>query len=389
MCKIMKLKVIEFFAGIGSQSKALKNIDVDHEVVATADWDIFANISYAGIHHHEELMQKLTDWESKISLLTEEEHLNEREELESSLSDKNLSRDGKNPITSLKSFCSRTLFILKTSLELNNSFTDIKKIKGSDLPNHNMITYSFPCQDLSLQGSQKGLHDGKASSMLWEVGRVLKELKTLNRLPKYLVMENVKSLFSEKYIDGFNSWKKELEDLGYINHEFILNSKFFDVPQNRERAFMVSELSQNKFTIPKPGDLTKKTIGEVLDKEFEEWKPTKGLVEDWQPEKKGSGLAKSIIKGYTSFHSESIVFAKNSISPTITATGALNRIKVIEKKGVLRMLNSREQWQLMGFEKSDWEKVDKLNVVPEMNLRKQAGNSIVVQVLEAIFKEIK
>ncbi len=53
------------------------------------------------------------------------------------------------------------------------------------------------------------------------------------------------------------------------------------------------------------------------------------------------------------------------------------------------MLNSREQWQLMGFEKSDWEKVNKLNIVPEMNLRKQAGNSIVVQVLEAIFNGIK
>ncbi len=87
--------------------------------------------------------------------------------------------------------------------------------------------------------------------------------------------------------------------------------------------------------------------------------------------------------------SECAVFSKESISPTITATGALNRIKVIEKEGTLRMLTSKEQWQLMGFEKSDWEKVDKFKVVPENNLKKQAGNSIVVQVLEAIFNGIQ
>ncbi len=252
-----------------------------------------------------------------------------------------------------------------------------------------MLTYSFPCQDLSLQGSQRGLVDGKASSMLWEVGRILHSLEKLNRLPKYLVMENVKSLFSAKYIDGFNVWKKELEKLGYTNHEFIFNAKHFGVPQNRERAFMVSELNQDKFVKPEPGPITNKSIKNVLDKDYVEWAPTKGQVNNWFPERNSNGLAKAMIEGYTSFMSECAVFSKESISPTITATGALNRIKVIEKEGTLRMLTSKEQWQLMGFEKSDWEKVDKFKVVPENNLKKQAGNSIVVQVLEAIFNGIK
>ncbi len=252
-----------------------------------------------------------------------------------------------------------------------------------------MITYSFPCQDLSLQGSQKGLDDGKASSMLWEVERILLELNKLNRLPKYLVMENVKSLFSYKYEEGFNKWRKTLKKLGYTNHSFVLNSKYFGIPQNRERAFMVSELEQDKYEIPVNNKITDKTIASVLDKEYEEWKPTNGKVNNWNPVKKESGLAKSMIEGYTTFHSEAAVFSKESISPTITATGALNRIKVIEKKGVLRMLTSKEQWQLMGFTKQDWNKVNKLEVVPEQYLRKQAGNSIVVQVLEAIFNGIK
>ncbi len=387
----MKLKVIELFSGIGAQSKALKNIGIDHEVVATADWDIFANISYAAVHHNEKLVRRLEEWDDKfINEVNEErERERERERLEKSLSDKNLSRDGKNPISTLRNLKLRTLYALEQALDLNNSFTDIKAIKGSELPEHNMITYSFPCQDLSLQGSQRGLHDGKASSMLWEVERILLELKELNRLPKYLVMENVKSLFSAKYIEGFKEWTDSLEKMGYKNHSFILNAKYFNVPQNRERAFMISELNQDKFTIPEDGPLTNKTLNDVLDVHYEEWSPTKGEVKDWNPEKNNNGLAKTIIEGYTTFQSEAAVFGRNSISPTITATGALNRIKVIENEGILRMLTSKEQWQLMGFEKEDWEKVNALGVVPEVNLKKQAGNSIVVQVLEAIFNGIK
>ncbi len=62
----MKLKVIELFAGIGAQSKALKNLGISHEVVATADWDVFANISYAAIHHNDELVRRLKEWDNKF-----------------------------------------------------------------------------------------------------------------------------------------------------------------------------------------------------------------------------------------------------------------------------------------------------------------------------------
>ena len=224
--------------------------------------------------------------------------------------------------------------------------------------------------------------------MLWQVERILLELKKKNRLPKYLLLENVKSLFSKKYELGFSKWTKLLETIGYTNHPFTLNAKYFGVPQNRDRAFVFSELNQNKFIVPKEKEITTKSISDVLDKDFVEWKLSKGYVENWNPERNKSGIAKSKIINYTNFQSEAAVFGKNSISPTITATGALNRIKVIEKGEKLRLLNSRELWQLMGFTKEDWQKVSDLNIIPETNLKKQAGNSIVVQVLEAIFKNV-
>ncbi len=228
--------------------------------------------------------------------------------------------------------------------------------------------------------------------MLWEVKRIISELNKENKLPKYLLLENVKSLFSSKYEEGFGTWIKYLENLGYTNHKFSLNAKYFHTPQNRERAFVFSELNQNKFDkniLVNRKKVTSKTINDILDKDFIEWTLPKGFVENFTPIKKENGIAKSNIIGYTNFQSEATVFSKYSISPTITATGALNRIKVIEDNNKIRILNSSELWQLMGFEKEDWRKAKAYNLVSEQYLRKQAGNSIPVKVLEAIFKEIK
>ncbi len=234
--------------------------------------------------------------------------------------------------------------------------------------------------------------EGKSSSMLWEVKRIISELNSKNKLPKYLLLENVKSLFASKYEDGFNTWIKYLKSLGYENHEFSLNAKFFDTPQNRERAFVFSELNQDKFdksALTNKDKITSKTISDVLDENFDEWKLPKGEIENYSPTKNKNGIAKSKIIGYTNFQSEATVFSKYSISPTITATGALNRIKIIEDNNKIRILNSGELWQLMGFEKEDWRKALSFNLIPEQYLKKQAGNSIPVKVLEAIFKNMK
>ncbi len=386
-----ELRVVELFSGIGSQAKALKNQRINHKIIAISDWDIYAIISYALVHENKKFTSKYKNWLEKFNQVNRERE-RERERIESFLSNFTLSRDGKNPIRSLSTIKIEILSAIEIAIKLTNNLVDIKEIKGSNIKEHDLLTYSFPCQDLSLQGSQKGLMEGKSSSMLWEVKRIISELKIEDKLPKYLLLENVKSLFSKKYEIGFNEWLNYLEKIGYKNHKFSLNSKHFDTPQNRERAFVFSELKQNKFkkeNLISKTKITNKTIKDILEDNFEYFEIPRGYVEDLKPEKKESGIAKSKIIGYTSFQSEAAAFSKESISPTITATGAQNRIKVIEDNGRLRLLQSSELWKLMGFSKDDWRKATTFSLIPDQYLKKQAGNSIPVKVLEAIFKEIK
>ncbi len=138
------------------------------------------------------------------------------------------------------------------------NYGDISKIDWSVVPDFDLFTYSFPCTDISNGGQQKGLEEGTGtrSSLLWECRKAI-QVKT----PKYLLMENVKALTSEKFMPFFLKWQEELEDFGYKNFWQIMNAKDYGVPQNRERVFMVSILIEgNKvqnFKFPSPIKLDK------------------------------------------------------------------------------------------------------------------------------------
>jgi DNA (cytosine-5)-methyltransferase 1 len=130
-------------------------------------------------------------------------------------------------------------------------------IKGQDLPQIDVFTYSFPCTDLSKAGKQKGLNDTR-SGLVYEVLRILQELKLENRLPKCLIMENVVDLVQVKFIRQFQEIQLELEQLGYSNYAQTLNAKHYGVAQNRDRIFMVSVLGEKYYEFPKPVKLEKR-----------------------------------------------------------------------------------------------------------------------------------
>lgn len=151
----------------------------------------------------------------------------------------------------------------------DKNYGDISKIDWSEVPDFDLFTYSFPCQDISAAGQQKGFQrgEGTRSGLLWECEEAIKVKR-----PKYLLMENVKALVSNKFIDGFHEWLRLLESYGYYSNSEVLNSKEFGVPQNRERIFVISILRDGfepRYYFPKPFKL-EKCLADVLDENVEE-----------------------------------------------------------------------------------------------------------------------
>ena len=389
-----KLKVFETFAGIGAQTKALKNINVEHEVVATSEWDINAIISYAYIHQKDEMQ--------KFNNPTVEEAINY-------LKQYTFSSDGKKPLAKLTHLKQEKLFELYKAVIINKNFGSILQIKAKDLPSFDLLTYSYPCQAISLQGKQEGLKKGTgtSSSLLWEIERILLELKEENRLPKYLLMENVANLFSQKFMPYFKEWVSFLEDLGYQTKYDILKSSNFEIPQNRERAFAVSILKEKQMNsdfchsvdefVFTQKELTHKKIKDITD-DIVDKSLFLNHLEEKLKEKDGSklkvkntGIKSTVLLNYTTFQSENIVYFDDGIAPTITANGAQSRIKIIDSKNNnhLRYLTGAEHLKLMGFTQNDYDNLKSCSYkIAEQMIKKQAGNSIVVNVLESIFNNL-
>ena len=288
------------------------------------------------------------------------------------------------------------------------NFGDIAIINA--LPNNiDIFTYSFPCQDISLAGERKGLAKGSGtrSGLLWEVERLLK----ISDKPKVLLMENVSALVSENHIEDFKKWLIELEKLGYTTYWERLNAKDYGVAQNRDRVFAVSILGEYNYDFPKPFPLKSKVrdiLEESVDKRFYlSDKAVKGMLNTTYATGKfenrvldHEGISstlcardykdpKCIVVGALDMKGNDQirrVYSKDGISPTLTASeGGHRQPKFLEGKKV-RKLTPREYWRLMGFSDQDFEKAAK--VCSNSQLYKQAGNSIVVDVLYYIFKNL-
>ena len=218
-----KLKVFETFAGIGAQTKALTNIGIDFEVVGTSEWFIDAIIGYNAIHK-----KRFKKYKRQESLEFLEKYT--------------LSNDSKKPLISYKKMSDEKLSNIVSSMKANKNLGSILEIKGKDVPEHDLWTYSFPCQDLSIAGKGKGItkESGTRSSLMWEVERIISEIDSSKR-PSFLLMENVPAIQNIKYKQGLDHFKSSLEDLGYTqNIGIVLNASKLGIPQRRKRYFMIS-----------------------------------------------------------------------------------------------------------------------------------------------------
>lgn len=403
--------MVETFSGIGAQAKALKNAHIDHKILNTADWDINAILAYDYIHNGNPTPSKYDNMS--------------KEDLLKLLSNFTLSFDGKKPAKWENIEKQDISFLRKLCFSINrtHNLISVTDINGEDLPNEmNILTYSFPCQDLSVAGywhGNKGGIDRNAnnrSSMLWQIERILLERKNKNLpLPRFLLMENVRNIMSKQHKENFNMWKKSLEDMGYKNYVFTLNASNFGIPQKRIRAYMISILTNddkelennineyfdenNLENINNPQQLGRQSIKmeDILCLDYSN-KVYKEEANESQPNNTAS--RRQIYKDNEKLYSNK-VYAK--IAPTLTTKQDRHpNSGVIDynngKKGMsnFRYLTPREGFKLMGFEELDYERLifnnfsknKRSKFFTRDKLNKMAGNSIVVNVLEEIFKQI-
>ncbi|SET05584.1 DNA (cytosine-5)-methyltransferase 1 [Pseudobutyrivibrio sp. C4] len=262
--KIKKpIRLIELFAGIGAQAKALERLKANFEHYKISEWEVHATASYHKIH----MKDDKTDYSESYT----------DKELVDLLDSIGISVDGKKPMsrTKIKAKGEKWHRKVYNDFMATHNIGSVTNIKGEDLGITDtnkycyLLTYSFPCQDLSVAGKQKGMSkdSGTRSGLLWEVERLLYECK---ELPDVLLMENVPQVHGAKFKADFDRWCSSLEKLGYQNFWQDLNAKNYGVAQNRNRTFMVSILQQNvKYEFPKPFPLKKK-MKDYLEEKVDE-----------------------------------------------------------------------------------------------------------------------
>ena len=146
------------------------------------------------------------------------------------------------------------------------NYGDISTIDWDEVPDFDFLTYSFPCTDISNAGVQMGFEEGSGtrSSLLWECKKAIEAKK-----PKFLMMENVKAIASDKFLPGLLKWQDYLTTQGYTNFAEILNAKDYGIPQNRERCFIISIYGDAWYNFPDPMPLKLK-LKDVLEENVDE-----------------------------------------------------------------------------------------------------------------------
>ena len=365
------IKLLSLFSGIGAFEKALTNLGVQYEVVNYCEIDKYASKSYSAIH----------------------------------------------------------------GIPESKNLWDITKVDVLNLPKDiDLLTYGFPCQDISLAGKQTGMFNEDGT--LTRSGLFFKALDIIEYVkPKIAIAENVKALTSKKFTEEFKIVLDSLEKAGYHNYWQVLNAKDYGMPQNRERVFIVSirkDIDHYMFEFPKPyilekrlkdflepyvdekyylsDDLISKIVcWEAQQKPFEKVlgnnsiSPTltaRGAGEnhgqvtativngDIKPKLVG-GIGDKKSNGGTQYYQQDRIYDSESIAMAHPAnlTSGSYYYQVNTRPLRIRKLTPKECFRLMGFSDEDFSKAEQ---VPTSNaqLYKQAGNSIVVNVLEEILKEL-
>ncbi len=341
----MKIKVFEAFSGYGSQRIALSNIGVEFESVGISEVDKSAILSYSAIHDN---LNDVVDSDVYKNI--------SESEMRKYLKRINVHFEMKTMKSKLHSLHGKTLRDFYIANKISKNYGDISNIDTKVLPDFDLFTYSFPCQDISSIGKQRGLdiNSNTRSSLLWNCLRIIEAKK-----PKYLLMENVKNLLSYKHVQNFNLFLEKLEELGYKNFYKVLDAKDYGIPQSRKRVFCVSTLEDEEFVFPEAHAQTQK-ITEFLENDIqeEEYFKNQYSVDNFQEKQ---NFIYCILTTYGSVSSVDR-FIKKKIGQIISG------YQQEDGSWRCRRMTPLECWRFMGVSDEDFNKAEKF--VARSNLYK-------------------
>lgn len=372
MKKNKKLRVFEAFAGIGAQASALKRLNINYEIVGISDWFVDAINCYDQIQN---------DGKPEIDPPTLDEQIKY-------LNNFTFSKDSVNPIKDISRMSEEEITKLyKANIRTKNygSIVDIGNGK-IDMPDCDLLIYSFPCQDLSTGGKTKGMKKGSGtrSGLLWEIEKILIKLNKENRLPEYLLMENVKAILAESNREDLDEWLSFLNLIGYENSDpMILDATKFGIPQDRKRCFIVSHLGKKINITAKDletneplncKDFIKEDYTNPIFKQeanAAQLYPTRSRKDMWKINKREP------IQENTIIHTITCNMDRSNTAAMLYYDGP--------KGKSFRLLTIREAFLLMGFKDDEYERATKTGL-SYRKMNKLIGNSIVVNVLVEIFR---
>lgn len=327
------MKVLELFGGIGACTQALKRLHIPLEIADYVEIDKYAVKSYNAINGTNFEPQDITKWDKDIEV--------------------------------------------------------------------DLIMHGSPCQDFSIAGKQRGADEGSGtrSSLMYETVRIVTKLK-----PKYVIWENVKNVLSAKHRHNFEAYLEKMQSLGYENFYQVLNAKDYEIPQNRERIFTVSILNGGDFEFPLKKEL-KTRLKDVLEDD------SMGVVTAAAMRGRENGQQIEISdreysNALTTVQKDSLVAETKCLNSKVNGKQPHVQDRIYDSEGIstaittafrpsiaehtenlwIRKLTPKECWRLMGFSDECFEKASKVN--GNTQLYKQAGNSIVVDVLVHIFRNL-
>lgn len=301
------IRLIELFAGYGSQHIGLERLGVDFESYRICEWAVKSIQAYKDLHFADDN----TDYSQGMS----------KDEIVDYLFKKGISADYNKPMTReqinrMGEDKCRTVY---NNIKATHNLVSVTNITADDLNIVDtdkylyMLTYSFPCQDLSAAGLMNGMVEGSGtrSSLLWEVKRLLNEC---SELPQVLLMENVPQVHGKKNKEHFDKWIKFLESKGYSNYWKDLNAKGFGIPQNRNRTFMVSVLGNYTYEFPKEFPLELR-LKDMLEDSVDE----KFYLSDYQIKNLKAESTDALMYDKSMVGIEGKAREYNEIAPTITS----------------------------------------------------------------------